>query len=339
VKTVVAMHEISELDIKPGAEVAQWRRMVSEEIASRWKDRSAWIEVPCPACGSAAARAAFEHMTIKYSECSDCGSLYAPRRPDESAIRGWYRESKSACFWRERLLRASAAAREEKIVQPRADWIGDGISEYVPHAKTLVDLSLHGRPLLEAIAQRAPKLMKLVAAGATADLDGTDSGRIQVRPSHTSPLAIAGPADVIVAVDVLDRASDVRALIASLEGLIAPGGAVFVTCPLASGFEVQSLWERSPTVLPPDKLNLPTVDGLMRLFPAPGWELLELSTPGMFDVETVRRALSAEPQASWPRVLRSLVEHTDAAGRTALVEFLQARRLTSFARMVARRRS
>jgi hypothetical protein len=36
-------------------------------------------------------------------------------------------------------------------------------------------------------------------------------------------------------------------------------------------------------------------------------------------------------------VVRSLVERTDAQGRAALVEFLQTRRLTSFARLVARR--
>ena len=57
----------------------------------------------------------------------------------------------------------------------------------------------------------------------------------------------------------------------------------------------------------------------------------------MFDVETVRQAIAADPKTPWPRVVRSLVERTDAAGREALVEFLQTRRLTSFARLVARR--
>jgi hypothetical protein len=38
-------------------------------------------------------------------------------------------------------------------------------------------------------------------------------------------------------------------------------------------------------------------------------------------------------------VVRALVEQTDGAGRTELVEMLQSRRLTSFARLVARKRS
>jgi len=108
---------------------------------------------------------------------------------------------------------------------------------------------------------------------------------------------------------------------------------------VASGFEIQTLWERSPTIIPPDKLNLPTVAGLQQIFAAPTWELLELSTPGMFDVEMVRRAIEAEPDAPWPRVVRALVERTDAAGRTALDELLQSRRLTAFARLVVRKES
>jgi SAM-dependent methyltransferase len=337
VKTVVSVQEIAELEIKPSAEVLEWRSLVATEIAARWADRSAWISVSCPACQGKSARPAFEQLGIAYAECMACGTLYAPQRPDESALRAWYRDSAPARFWRERLLTASATARHEKIVRPRADWVLDGIAEYAPHARGLLDLSPHGRPLLDAIVEEAPGLKTFIAAGVTADLEGAATERVEVRPTGVAGLQALGPADVVVAVDVLDRAADPHALVNALEQSLAPGGVIFATSPVASGFEMQALWERSPTVLPPDKLNLPTVHGLMRRFAAPAWEVLELSTPGMFDVETVRRAIAAEPSGPWPRVVRALVERTDASGRSALVEFLQAHRLTSFARLVARR--
>ena len=338
-KTVVSVQEISELEIKPGAEVTHWRNLVETEIADRWKVRTDWIEIPCPACGSAERRDAFQRLTFTYVECVDCGTLYAPQRPNEPALEAWYRDSIPARFWRERLLSVSAIARQEKIVRPRADWVLDGMAEYVPQAKRVVDLSTHGRPLLDAIAEGAPGLAELVAAGATADLEGASRARLQVRRSSVRDLASLGQTDVVVAVDVLDRAADPRSLVRALGKLVVPGGVVFATVPVASGFEVQALWQDSPTIFPPDKLTLPTVDGLMRLFASPDWEMLELSTPGMFDVETVRQAIAANPRAPWPRVLRALVERSDAAGRESLVEFLQTRRLTSFARLVARRSS
>jgi len=334
VKTVVSVQEIAELEIKPSTEVAEWRRLVAAEIAACWGDRSGWIAVPCSACDSAAADPAFERFGIAYAECTACGTLYAPRRPDEAALREWYRASVPARFWRERLLAVSAAARFEKIVRPRVDWVLDGIAEYAPKARSLVDLSTHGRPLLDAIAGEAPDLDRIIAAGMTADLDGADSARITARSTRVADLPTLAPVDVVIAIDVLDRATDAQALVQSLERLIAPGGVLFATSPVC-GFEVQALWERSPTVFPPDKLTIPTVRGLMKRFAAPAWEVLELSTPGMFDVETVRQAITAEPDRSWPRVVQALVE--DTTSREAFVEFLQARRLASFARLVARR--
>jgi len=337
-KTIVSVQEISEFEIKPRAALAEWRALVDAEIASRWADRARWLRIDCPACGSADSRPAFEKSGLAYAECRSCGTLYAPSRPAEEELRAWYRESTPARFWRERLLPASDAARSEKIVSPRAYWVLDGIAEYVPGARRLIDLSPFGRALLDLVAGSAPSLTELTAAGITADLDGGGDSRLKIHPARAADLPTLGPADVVVAIDVLDRAADLRALVRSLERTLAAGGVLFATAPVASGFEIQTLWDRSPTILPPDKLNLPTVDGLLRLFSAPVWEVLELSTPGMFDVETVHQAMRADPEAPWPRVARALVEAQDPAGRTALVEYLQSRRRTSFARLVARKK-
>lgn len=336
-KTIISIQEISESDIKPQGDIAQWRALVEAEIAKRWADRSRWIRVDCPACKEKKSNPAFVRFGIAYVECSTCRSLYAPFRPSEEELWDWYREATPAHFWREQILPASEAARREKMMRPRADWVLDGIAEYIPSARCLVDISPYGRGLVDLLAAENPGLIKLVAAGITADIEGVSSARVHVKPSHVAGLPGHGPADVIVAVDVLDRAADLPALVGAFNHLLAPGGVIFAAAPVASGFEIQTLWERSPTIIPPDKLNLPTVEGLQQLFASPAWEILELSTPGMFDVEMVRRAIEAEPDAPWPRVVRALVERTDAAGRTALVELLQSQRLTSFVRLAVRK--
>jgi len=338
-KTIVSVQEISEFEIKPHGAVARWRALVEAEISQRWADRSGWIRVDCITCQQKDVIPAFEHYGIAYVECPACGSLYALFRPDEDELWGWYRESIPARFWREQILPVSEEARREKITRPRVDWVLDGIAEYVPSAHCLVDLSSWGRLLIELLAAECTGLGKIVAAGMTADLEGSSTPHIQVKPTRVADLPALGPAEVIVAVDVLDRATDLRGLVETFRQLLAPGGVVFATIPVASGFEIQTLWERSPTIIPPDKLNLPTLEGLQQLFAAPAWEILELSTPGMFDVEVVRRAIGAEPDLPWPRVVRALVERADSAGRTALVELLQSRRLTSFARLVVRKES
>jgi hypothetical protein len=338
-KTIVSVQEISEFEIKPQKAVAHWRELVETEISQRWADRSGWRRVDWPTCNQNDEIPAFERYGIAYVECPACGSLFAPFRPSENDLWAWYRESAPARFWREQLLPASEEIRREKITRPRADWVLDGIAEYVPSASRLVDISAYGRALVDLVAAENPGLVKLVAAGMTADLEGVSTPRVHVTPRRVADLAALGPVDVVIAIDALDRAADLGALVEAFKQLLAPGAVVFATTPVASGFDIQTLWERSPTVIPPDKLNLPTVAGLQQIFAAPTWELLELSTPGVFDVEMVRRAIVDEPDLNWPRVVRALVERTGSGGRNELVEFLQANRLTSFARLVVRRKS
>ncbi|MEN6373323.1 MAG: hypothetical protein ABFD75_00910 [Smithella sp.] len=336
-KTIVSVQEISEFEIKPHDAVARWRDLVKSEIVRRWPDHTSWITVDCPACSNKDAVPAFGRYDFFYAECPACGSLFAPLRPDENELWSWYRESEPACFWREHILPASEAARLEKITRPRADWVQDGVAEYIPSARRLVDYSYRGRGLLDLLATENTGFTDIVAAGMTADMEGVPTSHIRVQPTRMPDLLQYHPADVVVAIDAFDRAANLGLLVNTLKDLLVPGGVIFATVPVASGFEIQTLWDKSPTIIPPDKLNLPTVKGLHRLFAAPEWELLELSTPGMFDVEMIRRAIAAEPNAKWPRVVRALVERTDTAGRTALVELLQSQCLTSFARLVARK--
>lgn len=333
-KTIVSVQEISEFDIKPPAALARWRKLAEEEIGKRWSDRSGWPAIKWP-MGTGVDRPAFERHGLSYMESAACGSLYAARRPPEEELWWWYRESAPARFWRDEILPLSHAARLEKISRPRADWVLDGVAEYAPSAERLADISVHGMDVLSIVASEHSGFREVIAAGITADLEQSPD-RISVRPTRISGLQSLSGAEVVVAIDALDRAADPGLLCSALADIIPPGGLLFLTASVASGFEVQTLWDLSPTITPPDRLNLPTVAALQKWFARPSWEILELSTPGMFDPDAVRRVMKQNPDRPWPRMLRALVE-TDEDGGTALVEFLQSRRLATFARLVARR--
>lgn len=335
-KTIVSVQEIEELEIKPAAEVATWRGLVASAIAAEAASGAGWIDSRCPCCDGDGAAEAFARSGVAYVECDSCGTLYARHRPGEPALAEWYRNSEPARFWRERLLAASAASRRDKIVLPRVQWILDGKAEYAPEATRIVDVSTNGGMLLAELVSEDPSL-DVVSAAVTADLDAVRDSRVSAEPTRVADLPGLGPADIVVAFDALDRTPDLRALAGAIHRTLKPGGVVFATVAVASGFEVQALWERSPTVLPPDKVNLPTIEGLLRLFAPNDWEMLELSTPGMFDVDLVKRAIDDSPSAQWPRAVRALVARADERARYAFTEYLQSQRLTSFARLVVRR--
>jgi hypothetical protein len=145
--------------------------------------------------------------------------------------------------------------------------------------------------------------------------------------------------DVLIAIDVFERVPSIHQLLTQLERIVNPGGLVFATCPVSSGFEIQSLWDKSVTITQPDKLNLPSVKGLVDyISSSAAWDIMELSTPGMFDVELVRRAMSQFPDEPWPRSLHALVDGIDQNGMERFTEYLQSQLLSSFARIVLKRR-
>jgi len=340
-KTVVSVNEISEFEIKPKAELNEWKNLVAKEINSRWANKAGWVSVPCPVCNSNLDTPAFQKSLFSYVECNNCKTLFAETRPSENELSWWYKESASTRFWQEKLLKLSAASRNEKIIEPRAYWILDGLSEYLSNAPlkniSYTDISFFGKALVERIAGAAHD-MTIVSAGITDGAEKYASGNIHVNTlSSIGNLSSLEPTDVVVAIDVLERISSIHHFLEQLDKVVRPGGIFFATCPVSSGFEIQSLWDKSPSIIPPDKLNLPSVAGLINLFSASKWKILELSTPGMFDVEVVRQAMLQSPNEKWPRSLHALLDGIDNQGIGLFTEYLQSQRLSSFARIVLRR--
>ena len=279
------------------------------------------MDAPCPGCGGGTASIAFEKLGLTYRSCGDCGSLFLSPRPAAEALATHARTSPAATFWRNRIPGEIQTARFEKLIRPRAQWVAEALAEHNPGASTGLDLSTQGPAFLAELTAAYPALHRVSPVEATR----------AAWPEMTG-------ADFVTAFDVLDRAADVGELVAAVWSVLHPGGLFLVTAPCISGFDLQVLWERSTAILPPDKLNLLSIAGFTRLFGPPRWEVIELSTPGMFDVENVRQAMLLAPDAEWPRGIRDLVQQPDADARLEFQEYLQRRRLSSFARLVVRRR-
>jgi len=317
-KTVVALQELANVDIRPGRLIDQFHALTKTSVAAL--TAGPLRDVACQACASGASTVAFDKLGLTYRQCDACGSLFVSPRPSPAQLAEYYRSSPAAIFWRDQMLEQTREARRTKLTRPRAEWVVEGLAEHRAGATNGLDLSAQGSSVIEELAELAPAL-HMTSADATS---GTSFGA-------------PGSVDVVLAFDALDRVPDVRACVHAAHVALRPGGVLFVTAPTITGFDLQVLWDRSPTIMPPDKINLLSVAGFSRLFDEAAWEIIELSTPGMFDVENVRQAITADPDAGWPRVIRELVTSSDEA-RSEFQQYLQRSRLASFARLVVRRR-
>jgi SAM-dependent methyltransferase len=335
-KTIVSVQDLLEREIKPNALLEEYLRLTRDAIAARWPGGRGCIAAACQGCGSRASAAAFVKLGMSYRTCDTCGTLFASPRPDETALLEYYRDSASTRFWRERILPTTGEVRQQKLAEPRALWVLDTLAEHLPDARLVVDISANGGALVDVLLREAAHI-RVIAAHPAADLEyDAIPVRVAVRPGDLGVSERASWADAILAFDALDRAADLAVFVARARRALKPGGLLFVTAPSVSGFDLQVLWDRSDAIMPPDKLNLLSVQGWLARFPSPDWEVLEFSTPGMFDVEHVRRAVLARPADEWPRFIRTLVEQNEHA-RVEFQAYLQQCRLASFARLVIRR--
>ena len=341
-KTIVSVNEISEFEIKPKNELAIWKKMVSDEICSKWPNKENWILVDCPVCNKSNYTNAFNKDGFEYVECIDCKTLYSRNRPSEEDLNKWYLESNSVNYWQTKLLNDSSSIRDAKIIEPRSQWILDSISENISNYNgriiNFLDISFFGKMLIEKLYEKTTNF-NMISGGITASRELYKYDKISVIPIlKQEDLRSYNKIDVVVAFDVFDRINSIHKLMEDLEDVVNPGGLVFATCPVSSGFEIQTLWDKSPTILPPDKLTLPSINALLNKYKhSTKWELIELSTPGMFDVELVMNEVEKNKK-EWPRNLNAILNGINNQGIGILTEYLQSQRLSSFARILFKRK-
>jgi len=338
-KTVVIDRDLLELEIKPYAKLEEYRRLTEEDVRGRLLTAGEFTPCPCPGCRSTASRVVFEKSGMAYLECDHCRSVYVSPRPLEEALVDFYRNSRSARFWREQILPETKETRRDKVFRPRAQWVLNVLDRYRPGARLGIVVGYHNALLVEELTRQESHLFHMIVTNAIADIEfrGSELTNVTIRPTPASALPSLGPADIFLAFDIVDRCADVEALVAAAQATLAPGGLLLASTISISGFDLQVLWDRSESIYPPERLNLLSTEGLIALFERHGFETLEFSTPGVLDVEAVQRVIHKQPEAPWPRFIRYVVEKRDEDAMNGLQEYLQKYRLSSFARMVLRK--
>ena len=336
-RTVVLDRDLVEGEVKPHDLIEEYRRLLDVDVRQRLLD--GLEPCRCPGCLSGDARIAFARSGLQYMECKICSSLYVSPRPAEAVLDDFYRNARSAVFWRERILPVTKETRQEKLFRPRVQWLLDVVDEYRPHARSSTVVGYHNELLIEELLTQTKEPLAIEIANPAADIEfaGSDLPGVSVRSMSVSRLSSLASADLFLAFDILDRCADPEVLFKAARRVLEPGGLLLATTTLGSGLDVQLLWDAADNIHPPERLNLLSVEGLTQLCQRQRFEILEFSTPGVFDVEAVRHAVAERPEGDWPRFIRYLVGRGDDAALEALQEYLQRFRFSSFGRIALKK--
>ncbi|PIQ85236.1 MAG: hypothetical protein COV74_09770 [Candidatus Omnitrophica bacterium CG11_big_fil_rev_8_21_14_0_20_45_26] len=332
-KNIISFAEFTNADLKPTALIDRYKTLTVEGIQQFFDQPSRVSILVCPACQSGNSDSAFQKMGMDYLLCRACGTLYVAPRPTDEAIKQFYIHSAARQFWNQELSKTTKDKRETKILKPRYQWVLDSTQENMSTAMHIVDVHPNQAVSLIELASLEGFTRKTVVMPLFDTASAETSKQVEVINSPLDQASLSN-ADVVTLFEVLDRTSDANTLLKAVNRILKPKGLCFVTAILTSGFDIQTLWSEAPNLYPPDRLNVFSLEGIKRLFERNDFECLEISTPGILDLENVKQA----EQAVMPRFLKYLFEHRDDAVRKSFQQFLQSSLLSSYGRFLIQKR-
>ena len=302
-KHIVLFDEYDEIDLKPPELVQQYLVRVKKDVASFLTEPGGLTKCPCPGCGIANISSHFVKYDLQYVECANCHTLYVSPRPQDRALREYYRESSAGSFFRNELSRRTSKHRTAKIIKPRFRWMADSVAEYLPDTGHFVDVNTNQPGYLTEILKTPSFRRKTLVDPLLEELD-LSRAEVSVIDLPIQEAPLEQDVDVLSIFEVADRTSDVERLFKKIHGMLKSGGLCFMTTILITGFDLQILWDRAPNLHPPDRLNVFSVEGLNAIFDRCRFECLEFSTPGILDTANVLAAIQRDATLQAPRFIK-----------------------------------
>ncbi len=256
--------------------------------------------------------------SFEYLICPDTGSLFLGALPPASVWANLLKQIHQHRHSPGVLHAELATSRADHVYQPKVEWIQETLALQGIRRPAVLEVGIPPSDL-EELLTKSKAFSRVECADETALARGGN-----------------GAFQVAVQLESLDRSADPVALLEATHRSLSKGGLLFATALVASGFDLQVLGTENRYLYPPDRANCFTLEGLRRLLERFGFELLEVSTPGVLDLEIVQAHLAQDPSLLLSRFERSLAL-SDEPTRQAFQSFLQERGLSSYARVAARK--
>ena len=330
---------LSEKELCPDSLLAEQEAAFARDIERLYLRRSEFVNVCCPACSAPSASFAFEKYGFSFQSCDDCRTIYMSPRPSPAVMSDYYSNSENYAYWAEHIFPASEVSRREKIHKPWLTRVADYCDRFNIRKGTLIEVG-PGFGTFSELAAASGLFGDVIAIEPTPEMAASCRTRgvnvIEKRIEDISEKEI-GPADVLVAFEVIEHLFDPAAFVNQCARFLSPGGLFVLSCPNGLGFDIAVLGGRALAV-DAEHVNLFNPGSLTRLLESSSFLVLEASTPGRLDAELVRDAVlkGGLDLSNNPFLCRVLIDEWERLG-WRFQQFLSANGLSSHMWIAARK--
>jgi len=277
---------------------------------------------PCLACGTPREEILFEKWGFQYAICPNTWSLSLTTLPEKQKIQNYFYLSDLSRFRASSDYQNVVSKKRKDLWERQLGWIEGRISRYLGNEKyTVIDWGGKFVGWIEF----------LDTASFVEQLFIQDS-----LPPINNETEKNDPVDIICLIDALQRETNPHNLLQRIADKLKPGGLLIASCRAGSGFDIVTLRENSESVFPLDHIFLPSPQGMQLLVEQAGFEVMELTTPGLMDMKYIQNAHDKIPIDQY--FLRYIMKNGDELLLERMQGFLQRNNLSSHLRCVARRK-
>ena len=277
----------------------------------------------CPVCGAARNEILFKKWGMPYATCSHCWSSSISISPDSRTITKYFHGSKLSRLRASRDYQQQVSKNRSELWERQIGWMEGRIGRYLGNSKySVIDWG-----------------SKYVG---WADFLSTASFVETLNVEEPLPPIIRQDrekkkANIVCLMDVFQRITHPREELNKIHRSLIPEGLLIATCRAGSGFDILTLREHSDSIFPLDHIFLPSPKGMEILLEEAGFDVLEITTPGLFDMKYIQKAKARIPMDQY--FTRYITDLGDDRLLERMQGFLQRNNLSSHLRFVAKRRS
>lgn len=278
-------------------------------------------EMVCPICGEKMEEVFFEKWGMKYYLCKNTWAVVL----DTSCVE---KDSIEEYFYRSKLaeFRCSSEYQDTSMLFKRdgwkntIDWINWRVTRYKGKGKyNIINMGLRQKgfaQLLEesAIAGDVCHKNSFIAVDENKELEN---------------------ADIVCAIDTLQRKQNPKEYLQNMYDLLNDGGLLLLTTRAGMGFDIVTLKDNNDSIYPLEHIFLPSVEAMKKLLEECGFKVLEITTPGVLDMQYIERQ---KDNISQEQIFqRYLLDMRDKRLQERMQIFLQSNNLSSYMRIVAKK--
>lgn len=276
--------------------------------------------VRCPVCQKGTGEFFYNKWDIDYMRCNKCKSVFAI--VDDDALKKYNDSPELKKFRTEKNYQEMASTNRHGIWQENIDWIMLRTFRFCKQNKGLAVVDIGNR------FEKYVDMIKSSPLCKAYDLRKSILCEDNLTISN-------GNADLVLCFDYMQGSKNPEERLLEVKKYLKEDGLLILGTRAGSGFDILTLKGKNEKIYPYEHIMLPSLEGLTELLEKTGYEVLELTTPGVMDVKYVFDY--KDKLGDRETFVKSLLETGFQGMLQEFQRFLQKSGMSSFVRVIAKK--